>query len=349
MAITGRAVAFMALGLLPVVLRPAGSTVLAWVLLVVVAIALDVILAPRRSVLTITRDALEPLRLEETGSTTLRVHHTGRRTVRGLLRDAWQPSVGTSGERHRLRLRPADTVELTTTVRPVRRGDLVTDRVTVRTLGPLGLAGRQGGVEVPGVLRVLPAFPSRKHLPGLLAELRVLDGRSAVRTRGQGTEFDSLRDYVPGDDVRSIDWRATARRTNVVVRTWRPERDRQIILLLDTSRTSAGRVDDVPRLDAAMDAALLLAALVTRAGDRVDLVAGDRIVRRISGGGRGGGRREDRLHQIIEAMAPLEPSLLEADWSRLAAQALDVSHGRALVVLLTPSSPSSSRRPCCPR
>ena len=85
--------------------------------------------------------------------------------------------------------------------------------------------------------------------------------------------------YVAGDDVRSIDWRATARRSEVVVRTWRPERDRRLLLVVDTSRTSAGRVGDVPRLDAALDAALLLTALAVRAGDRVDLLAMDREVR----------------------------------------------------------------------
>ena len=63
-----------------------------------------------------------------------------------------------------------------------------------------------------------------------------------VLIRGQGTEFDSLREYVVGDDVRSIDWRATARRADVVVRTWRPERDRRVVIVLDTGRTSAGRV-----------------------------------------------------------------------------------------------------------
>ena len=111
---------------------------------------------------------------------------------------------------------------------------------------------------MPGLVRVLPAFPSIRHLPSRLARLRELDGRAAVRVRGQGTEFDSLREYVLGDDVRSVDWRASARSRSVVVRTWQPERDRRVVLVLDTGRTSAGRVDDVPRLDSAMDAALLL-------------------------------------------------------------------------------------------
>ena len=131
-------------------------------------------------------------------------------------------------------------------------------------------------------MRVLPPFTSRKHLPSRLARLRELDGRRLALIRGQGTEFDSLRDYVPGDDVRAIDWRATARRQAMVVRTWRPERDRHLLVVLDTARTAAGRVGDAPRLDAAMDAALLLAALAARAGDRVDLLAYDRQVRAAS-------------------------------------------------------------------
>ncbi len=161
-------------------------------------------------------------------------------------------------------------------MRPTRRGDRLAARVTVRSLGPLGLAARQGSHEVPWRLRVLPPFTSRRHLPSRLARLRELDGRTAVMVRGQGTEFDSLREYVVGDDVRSIDWRATARAADVMVRTWRPERDRRVLLVLDTGRTAAGRVGDAPRLDAAMDAALLLAALASRAGDRVDLLAYDR-------------------------------------------------------------------------
>ena len=138
--------------------------------------------------------------------------------------------------------------------------------------------------------------------------------------------------------MRSIDWRATARRQHVVVRTWQPERDRRVILVLDTSRTSAARIDDEPRLDAAMDAALLLAALASRAGDRVDLIAGDRRVR---------GRvtpntdRKALLHQLVTAMAPIEPVLVEADWTMLAGKVTGLSRRRALVVLLTALEPAA--------
>jgi uncharacterized protein (DUF58 family) len=158
-----------------------------------------------------------------------------------------------------------------------------------------------------------------------------------VRVRGQGTEFDSLREYVRGDDVRSIDWRATARNRNVVVRTWQPERDRRVVLVLDTSRTSAGRVDDVPRLDSAMDAALLLAALAARAGDRVDFLAGDRRVRaRLRAAG-----ARDAASTLQDTMADLEPVIAEADWAALAGAVTQFGRQRALVVLLTPLEPAA--------
>jgi uncharacterized protein (DUF58 family) len=186
------------------------------------------------------------------------------------------------------------------------------------------------------MVRALHPFPARKHLPSRLAVLRQLDGRAAVRVRGQGTEFDSLRDYVDGDDVRSIDWRATARRQALVVRTWQPEQHRRVIIVLDTSRTSAGRVDDQPRLDAAMDAALLLTALAGHARDRVTIVAGDRtILARVSGHD-----RAELLHDAISTLAPIEPRLLEADWSVLATEVTRQSSQRALVVLLTPLEPA---------
>ncbi len=148
-------------------------------------------------------------------------------------------------------------------------------------------AGRRH-IGCPWQIRILPPFLSRKHLPSRLAKLRELEGMVPVLIRGQGTEFDSLREYVIGDDVRSIDWRATARRADVVVRTWRPERDRRVVIVLDTGRTSAGRVGvdptkadpgGWPRLDWSMDAALLLAALASRAGDHVDFLAHDRVSR----------------------------------------------------------------------
>src|SRR5690606_25446689 len=146
--------------------------------------------------------------------------------LRAVVRDAWQPSAGTLDNRHRVDLPPGEARRLVTTLVPTRRGDRWADRVTIRSFGPVRRAARQVSLDVPGRLRVLPEFASRRHLPSRVARLRERVGRAAVEVRGPGTEFDPLREYVIGDDVRAIDWRATARRSEVVVRTWRPERDR---------------------------------------------------------------------------------------------------------------------------
>jgi uncharacterized protein (DUF58 family) len=337
MALTTRAAALLLLGLVPVVLRPAGSTVGAWLLVWLVVVGVDLLLAASPSRVRLVREgeALQ-VRLGESVSTSLVLENTSGRTARGLVRDGWPPSAGTKPGRHTVSVPGGERRRVTTVLVPTRRGDRVADRVTLRLLGPLGLAARQRSVEVPGRVRVLHAFPSRKHLPSRLAVLRELDGRAAVRTRGQGTEFDSLRDYVDGDDVRSIDWRATARRRHLVVRTWQPEQHRRIVIVVDTGRTSAGRVDDAPRLDAAMDAALLLTALAGHARDRVQVVAGDRRVHaRITGAD-----RATLLHDVISTLAPVDPQLVETDWGVLAAEVTRSTH-RSLVVLLTPLEPAA--------
>jgi uncharacterized protein (DUF58 family) len=332
MALTGRTAGLAALGVLVVgLLLPSWTGLLAVQGVLLLGVGLDLALAASVSDLRMQRSGDTSVRLGERAELTLTVHNTGRRTLRGVLRDAWPPSAGATPTRHRLRIPPGQRRRLAGQLRPTRRGDRPAHRVTVRSVGPLGLAARQGRRQVPWTVRALPPFTSRRHLPSRLARLRELDGRTSVLVRGQGTEFDSLREYVLGDDVRSVDWRATARAPDVMVRTWRPERDRHLLLVLDSGRTSAGRVGDAPRLDAAMDAALLLAALASKAGDRVDLLVFDRTVR---AGVRGAGPGE-LLTALVHAMAPIEPELVETDLRGMSAAVLAQASRSCLVVLFT--------------
>lgn len=331
MAITGRAVALAALGLVPVLLVPSYATVGTWVALWLLVVAVDVALSASPRDVEVARGPIPAVRLTEAASSTLTLVNDGRRRLRGVVRDAWQPTAGATGNRHPLDVRPGEARRVTTRLRPVRRGDLLADRVTIRAVGPLGVAGRQASRPLPGLLRVLPEFASRRHLPSRLARLREMDGRSAVNVRGPGTEFDSLREYVLGDDVRAIDWRATARRQEMVVRTWRPERDRRVLVVLDTSRLSAARLGDAPRLDAGIEAALLLTALATRAGDRVELVAVDQAVRaRVSGT-----HAATVMSTMAASLAPVHPRLVEPSWPLVAQLVRDRLSQRALVVLVT--------------
>ncbi|MFE3592947.1 DUF58 domain-containing protein [Streptomyces niveus] len=337
MALTGRAALLAALGSLPVgLLAPSWTGMLAVNAPLSLAILCDYCLAAPVRTLRFTRSGDTSVRLGESAEVQLTVTNPARRKLRAHIRDAWPPSSWPTGteqaaSRHELSVPPGERRRLATLLRPTRRGDRHTERVTVRSFGPLGLAARQGNHDVPWTVRVLPPFTSRKHLPSRLARLRELDGRTSVLTRGEGTEFDSLRPYVPGDDTRSIDWRATARQSAVAIRTWRPERDRHILVVLDTGRTSAGRVGDVPRLDAAMDATLLLTTLAARAGDRVDLLAYDRRTRAQVRGR----SASDVLPAMVNALSTLEPELVETDARGLAATVLKSAPRRSLVVLLT--------------
>ena len=341
MALTGRLALLALLGAVVVALLvAAGWTAWPAVLLVdgllLLGVAIDLTLAGGVRQLRLERTGDESVRLGEPAQVALLVTNPSGRRVRGELRDAWSPSAGAETQRHRFDIPGHERRRVVTHLLPTRRGDRRAERVTVRSYGPLGLAARQASHRVPWLVRVLPPFLSRKHLPSRLARLRELDGRTLVMVRGQGSEFDSLREYVVGDDVRSIDWRATARADDLVVRTWRPERDRRVVVVLDCGRTSAGRIGDAPRLDAAMDAALLLAALASRAGDRVDLVGVDRRPRFEVVGATAG----DLLPRITNAMAPVDPELVETDWDAAVAWVLTRVRQRSLVVLLTALDPA---------
>jgi uncharacterized protein (DUF58 family) len=310
-----------------------------WVAAIAVVWLVDALRAPRPQALDVVRQGNTSVRASEAGELTLVLTNTSDRGFRGTVRDAWPPSMTMSPVRHEVSVEAHGRRRLVARFESTRRGTRRPDRVTIRSLGPWRLGGWQRSRRLPWQIDVLPAFVSRRHLPGKLARLRDLDGRSVVLQRGRGTEFDSLREYVGGDDVRSIDWRATARASDVMVRTWRPERDRRVVIVLDCGRTSAARVGDAPRLDAGIEAALLLTALAGRAGDRVDVLAWDRRMRGTAHGRAG----DDALRASTAMLAHIEPTLQETDWKELQVELAKRARQRALVVLLTPLDPAPVR------
>lgn len=306
----------------------AGVVVLTSVLAVLVAI--DVI-ACRADDLELSRVPLTTVRVGHTATVELTVLNRGPRAVRARLWDDWPPSAQAPAETHRLQLPPNTTTRLATTVRPARRGDRIAGPVTVRLFGPLGLAGRQFRRTVPATVRALPPFRSERILAAKVKRLQHLDGRSVATLRGPGSEFDSFREYVAGDDVRSIDWRATARASDVLVRTWRPERNRHVLMLLDTGRISAARLGEQTRLDTAIEAALLLGGLASAAGDTVDLLAFDREIRAEVRGARGKAVQPKLMH----ALSGVVPALLDADTPAMVRTAVRHTRRRSLVVWFT--------------
>ena len=329
MAISGRLIlaALLGLGLAGF----AASAMLGYVGLLALLVIADLALAGRIRDLRVTRQPIGSVRLGATTAAVLSFDNEGRRTLRADVRDAWAPSAGIRPYRQRIRVRAGDRRRTEWTLAPTRRGRREASEVAVRSYGPLGLAGRQRRITVPGSVDVLPPFTSRKFLPEKLSRLRQIEGAVLVRQRGRGSEFDSLREYVLGDDVRSIDWRASARSRDLVVRTWRPERDRHIVIAIDTGRSSAARIQDEPRLDSSIDAALLLGAVAARAGDRVAVLAADVKVRARLGLT----ASSQVLPRLVTALTPLQAELVETDPQLLAGEVGRLTSTRSLIVLFT--------------
>ncbi|MDX6703258.1 MAG: hypothetical protein QOF26_3484 [Baekduia sp.] len=217
---------------------------------------------------------------------------------------------------------------LEATLTPRRRGRHLLPAVAVRARGPLGLGAWQHRAGDALELTVFPDLPSARRLALAVREGRFRD--PGVRTRGPvglGTEFERVRDYLPDDDIRQVNWRATARIGRPMSNQHRVEQDQEIVLVLDTGRLMAAPLADGTRLDEALDAATALALVADELGDRCGALAFDDAVRRRIRPGRGTGA------DVIRAVYDLEPGDRDADY----ALAFRIAGGgkRALVVVLT--------------
>lgn len=331
-----RRTALVAAGLAVVVLAiPADGllAVLAGVNLALLLVVLvDVALAVDPSRLEIARTLPPVLVLRSVGGLTWTVRNPTDRGVRVALADDLAPSLRARTRRLRGTIPARATLRSTTSLCPRRRGRFQVRSLVLRVEGPLGLGARQRRLDHPDLLRVHPAFPSREEAELRINTARTLEvGLRSAKGRGGGTEFDQLREYGIDDEVRRIDWAATARSGKAMVRTYRAERNQNVLLLLDNGRVMAGQVAEVPRVEHAMDALMCLTTVATRVGDRCGLLAFDRSVRAVLPARSG----RDQLGRVAEAMFDLEPVLAESDYRGAFTQALARFRRRALIVLFT--------------
>ena len=349
MAISARSALLILVGLIPLAFAPSRSFAWMWFCLVVAVCLLDALGAPSPRTLRLSREVTGPIRADQTTKATLRLTNTTKRHMLLDVRDAWPPSLRPSPSRQSVRLRPGEGVRISTTLAPTRRGTRHADVVTVRSWGPLHLGARQVSFGAPLSLSALPEFKARVLLPARLARLHELEGTTPTTLRGAGTEFDSLRAYVIGDDPRDIDWRASARSTELMVRQWRPERDRHVVIVVDCGRASSAllgapeheEVDSIalgraPRLDSSIETALLLAALADRAGDKVHVLGVDSRVRARVSGVRGAKVIETLAHAFMD----ISPRLDVTDWSEVTRAVEQTVHHSAFVVVATKIPPA---------
>jgi uncharacterized protein (DUF58 family) len=199
--------------------------------------------------------------------------------------------------------------DLDATLVPRRRGRHTLGAVALRSQGPLGLGRWRHSVAGEHEVTVYPDVPAARRLALAVQQGRFrAAGRLTRGPLGLGTEFESIRDYEPDDDIRQVNWRATERMQRPMSNQFRVEQDREVMLLLDAGRLMASPLGDRTRLDAAVDAAVAVALVADVLGDRAGVLAFDREVRRRLSPRRAGG------HGVIRALLDLEPRAEESDY-----------------------------------
>jgi uncharacterized protein (DUF58 family) len=306
------------------------------------AAVLDWWRAPRIERVEVEREAPDVVTLGHTATVTWTVRNPVRRPLRVALADELGSALGAASRRTRMVVPPGGRARRRVELRPTRRGRFTLRTITVRATGPWGLAARQRTRELPHVLTVYPPFHSRAETELRLNQARQLQlGVRPVRARGESMEFDSLREYTVDDELRRIDWAATARSTNAVVRTYRAERNQTVLVLVDCARTMAALVGattagvdattSIPRLEHAMDAAQAVTRLATGLGDRVGMVAfADRVLATVPPR-----TQRDQLRRLTASLATIDARLVEADYRAAFAHALHNFPRRALLIVLT--------------
>lgn len=332
---TRRALAVAVLGLLPAVLAVLAPA-MAWLALAVdgallVLVTIDFLRAPPADALRVTR-VVEP-NLSSGVPNRVRLvleQAPGRRgRLVGEAREWVGPGPRVEGHRQAIDFEGQAALDYVVT--PATRGDLMLGPLTVRLEGPLGLCARQFTVAGSTAVRVFPDLTALTKDALKLARANDDAARRVMRVRAEGREFESLREYRVGDDRRSIDWKATARRARAMVRVHQPERNQQVLLLLDCGRRMAGEVDSRRKLDHAVDAALRVARVSLERGDLVGVLAFGADVQAWLPPRKGA----DHLAAIARALYRVEATLEESDLGAALDLAFARGVKRSLVLVMT--------------
>lgn len=222
------------------------------------------------------------------------------------------------------------TQELTYTIHPTMRGEFQWGDIQVRQLGAWGLAWHDWKIPASQTVAVYPDLVGLRSL-SIRLTLENTGTMRQARRFGMGTEFAELREYGIGDDIRLIDWKATARRSRPLVRVLEPEREQTLIILLDRGRLMTARVQGLKRFDWGLNATLSLALAGLNRGDKVGIGVFDREVTTWIPPERG----QHQLSKLIERLTPIQPVLLEPDYVGAVTRLVNQQTRRALVVLIT--------------
>lgn len=223
-------------------------------------------------------------------------------------------------------------VPVTADAVPVSRGSDRFSRIYVWYETGLGLIRRRARIEAEEAIRIYPDLSAVERYGNLTVRNRLIEaGLRRMRMRGEGTEFETLREYTAGDAFRAIDWKATARRGKVMVVQREVERSQDVMLMVDCGRLMTARIDEQRKLDYAITAALSVASIASLASDRVGAVAFARDIVLA----RSPRSAASSTHALANALSDVEPRFEESDYARAISYVRSHLHRRSLVVLFT--------------
>jgi uncharacterized protein (DUF58 family) len=285
----------------------------------------------RRIKFAVERQEKVALPLDERDEITVNITSTAKRALRLVIRQRWPEQVDPRSTVVEAISGPGEVLSLPFEIRGIARG--------TATIEPLYIAATTFGL----VERIVPAGAETKvHvLPNLRAvarmhkrlnefALRSLGARTAPKI-GKGRDFDRLRDYVRDDDFRDVAWRASARHGRLIVREFRMERSQDVLLCLDSGHRMAARVEQITRLDHAVNAAVLISYICNRMEDKTGIVSFDVDVEK----GLPTGRGAAHLRAITAYVTQLEAVYRHTDYLALAASLRRRLHHRTLILILT--------------
>lgn len=306
---------------------------LAALLLVLIAALLDLLLLPATADLAVERSAPETLGVGDREAAAYTLTSRWGRALFVALHHALPPAfVEASDTGGEVRLPPRGRRRLVFDIAGRARGEAALGDVALRVRTPMGLVARTLRYAMVDRVVVAPSLAGVRRFRWLAVHQRLAAaGVRDARRRGEGRAFAGLRDYVPGDDPRHVDWKATARRGHTISREFTIEQSQTVYVLVDAGRTMTQLAGAHPRFEYALSSALVLADAAIAAGDRVGAMVFDDQVRALVPAQRG----IRALHAIRTALVPLVATVVEPDYATAFRALAARQRKRALLVLLT--------------
>lgn len=282
---------------------------------------------------TIRREFSRRFAIGDETEVRLHIENASPKTLRLKIKDEYPPELKLVGERAaELKIEGQSFGEIRYGLIPPRRGRYEFGKTAVRFLSRLGLVWCQTDLNKSESVKVYPNMRRAREmeLKALGTQSFIAVQRKAVR-RGEGREFESMRDYVRGDELRHISWTATARRSKLITRQYQIERDQTILIALDAGRLMTGRIGDETKFDTAIHASLALMSAAARAADNCGLMVFGRKVKKFLPPKKG----IEHVDAVLEALHDLEPELIEPSYSRAFQFIASNLKKRTFVVILT--------------